>query len=162
MACEPTATAYLPETSTHMTLTTIDPDSFPSTEDPLVLRTDYSNDEAWESIRRQIITPQLPDGFMAYVAFAEHPGLERRTEPQVIAASRKGYEHLIIFIVDSTTLHHPEHPILCLGLKSDEGKRVRVIPAEMWAIQNNLTIANMDFESFSESADHDGIYRGIR
>jgi hypothetical protein len=31
----------------------------------------------------------------------------------------------------------------------------------MWGIENNLSIANMDFEAFAENADPDGIFRGF-
>ena len=30
----------------------------------------------------------------------------------------------------------------------------------MWAVENNLSIANMDFKSFADHTDPDGIYRG--
>jgi hypothetical protein len=31
----------------------------------------------------------------------------------------------------------------------------------MWGIENNLSIANMDFEEFAENVDDDGIFRGF-
>jgi hypothetical protein len=37
-----------------------------------------------------------------------------------------------------------------------------VIPAEMWAVENNLSTANMGFEEFANGADPDGVYRGLR
>ncbi|MFF0717196.1 DUF6924 domain-containing protein [Micromonospora sp. NPDC003816] len=38
----------------------------------------------------------------------------------------------------------------------------RVVPSEMWSVQNNLTIANMDWEDFAENVDGDGIFRGFK
>jgi hypothetical protein len=35
------------------------------------------------------------------------------------------------------------------------------IPSEIQSIENNLSLANMDFEEFAESADKDGIFRGF-
>jgi hypothetical protein len=35
-----------------------------------------------------------------------------------------------------------------------------VIAEELWSIENNLSIANMDFVEFFESADEDGVFGG--
>jgi Domain of unknown function (DUF6924) len=32
----------------------------------------------------------------------------------------------------------------------------------MWSVENNLSIANMDFEDFADATDDDGIFRGFR
>jgi hypothetical protein len=37
----------------------------------------------------------------------------------------------------------------------------RVVPAEMWSVQNNLSIANLDWEDFAGSLDDEGICRGF-
>jgi hypothetical protein len=39
------------------------------------------------------------------------------------------------------------------------GRTFRVIPAAIWAVQNNLVIGNMDWEDFSDSLDPDGVFR---
>jgi hypothetical protein len=36
-----------------------------------------------------------------------------------------------------------------------------VIPAELWSVEINLAIANMDFEEFAENTDADGVLRGF-
>lgn len=41
------------------------------------------------------------------------------------------------------------------------GRTFRIIPSEMWGIENNLSIANMDFRDFADSADADGVFRGF-
>ena len=49
-------------------------------------------------------------------------------------------------------------------LRLDGPDRVpfRCIPAELWSIENNLNIANMDWEEFAEAVGADGIFRGFR
>jgi uncharacterized protein DUF6924 len=29
----------------------------------------------------------------------------------------------------------------------------------MWSVENNLSIANMDFDEFADAVDQDGVYR---
>ena len=147
--------------STEMHLSTIDPLAFPATQDPLVIRTDYSSDDAYSMLLARMSAPSA-EGFRAYLTFASDTSLSGRSAEEIIAASSLHYEHFFLFVMDSTTFHHPEHPILCLGLKTNEGKSLRVIPSEMCAIENNLSTANMDFEDFVETADPDGVYRGVR
>ncbi|MFD5002882.1 DUF6924 domain-containing protein [Streptomyces mutabilis] len=41
------------------------------------------------------------------------------------------------------------------------GRCVRVVAAELWSIENNVSGANMDFEEFVRAVDDDGVYRGL-
>jgi hypothetical protein len=79
----------------------------------------------------------------------------------VTALVPKGSEHSFVFLVDQIALTHPEHPILVVDLSDEPGRTFRVIPAEMWSVENNLAIANMDFDEFAERVDKDGIFRGF-
>jgi len=69
--------------------------------------------------------------------------------------------YTFVFIVDHIALTHPDHPIQVVDLYTEPGRVFRVIPSEMWAVQNNLSIANMDFEDFADAVDQDGIFRGF-
>jgi len=57
------------------------------------------------------------------------------------------------------TLSAAEHLVLCISLHG-EGS-FRVPPNELWSVENNLSLANMDFEEFAEAVDTDGVYRGF-
>ncbi|GAB4214988.1 MAG: hypothetical protein OHK0012_14070 [Synechococcales cyanobacterium] len=59
------------------------------------------------------------------------------------------------------TLSNPEQPILVVDLIHEPGRTFRVIPGEIWAVENNLSIANMDFHDFANSVDPDGVFRGF-
>jgi hypothetical protein len=37
----------------------------------------------------------------------------------------------------------------------------RCIPSELWGVDNNLNISNMDWEDFSGAAGEDGVFRGF-
>ncbi|HLF89873.1 MAG TPA: hypothetical protein VI451_13065 [Anaerolineales bacterium] len=41
------------------------------------------------------------------------------------------------------------------------GREFRAIPSQIQGIENNLSIANMDFEEFADSVDEDGVFRGF-
>ena len=131
----------------------------PHTENSLVLRTDFSDSLAWSDICAEI---QQPVGeFMAYVECVSDPEYEGLQPEQLVSASALGPYRGYVFVVDRTTLTHPEHPILVVDLNIDPGRTFRVIPAEMWAVENNLSLANMDFDEFADAVDDDGIFRGF-
>jgi hypothetical protein len=43
----------------------------------------------------------------------------------------------------------------------DQIKSFRATPATIQSIENNLTIANMDFEDFANAVDSGGVFRGF-
>jgi hypothetical protein len=154
--------------------------NIPKTENSLVLRTDFSDNSAWESICAAI---QDPVGeFRAYVECVSDPEYDGLTVEQLTALFPKfpylgdlSYDSLtaeqvkqlvpngfsFIFIVDRTALTHPDHPILVLDLEEEHGRTFRVIPSEMWGVENNLSIGNMVFSEFADNVDKDGIFRGF-
>jgi hypothetical protein len=67
----------------------------------------------------------------------------------------------VLFIADSTTLTAADHPILVVDLFDDGNPPFRCIPSELWSVDNNLNIANMDWEDFADTLDHSGIFRGF-
>ncbi len=66
-----------------------------------------------------------------------------------------------MFVVDHVSLTDAEHPILVLDLGDEPGRAFRVVPREMWGIENNLSIANLSFFEYADSVDADGVFRGL-
>jgi hypothetical protein len=66
-----------------------------------------------------------------------------------------------VFISDQITFTSSEQPVLVVDLSEEPGRTFRVIPSEMWSVENNLSIANMDYSEFADNADPDGIFRGF-
>jgi hypothetical protein len=131
----------------------------PKKKQALVVRTDFSDDAAWDSVCTAI---QQPVGeFRAYVDFLNDPQYEGLTAEQLPALIRKGSNHTFKFLVDRLALTHPEHPVLVVDLNTERGRSFRVVPSEMWGVENNLSISNMDFEEFAEAVDPDGVFRGF-
>lgn len=133
----------------------------PNSDDALVLRTDFSDDAVWKEICAAIQQPDPVLGFQAYVEFLDDRQYEGVTADQLPALLPPEPNHLFMFIVDSTTVSHPEHPILVIDLEPYPVQSFRVIQSKIWGIENNLSIANMDFQEFVSAADPDGIFRGF-
>jgi hypothetical protein len=131
--------------------------TIPETDRAPVIRTDFSDERVWQGVSRAIEEPV--GDFRAYVTFVSDLAFEGITVEEVVACAKQDAGFL--FIVDGLTLSHPEHPILVVDLWDEPGRTFRVIPSEMWGVENNLSLANMDFEEFAESTDGDGIFRGF-
>lgn len=131
----------------------------PATEDSLVLRTDFSDESGWQQICAAIERPV--GDFQARVTFVSDPEFAGLTVAQLVAATSHDPNRSFAFLVDHTALSHPEHPILVVELEDEPGAFFRVIPSEMWSVENNLSLANMDFWDFADAADGDGIFRGF-
>lgn len=134
--------------------------TLPATEHSLVLRTDFSDDAAWRAVCDEI---QAPVGdFRAYVDCVSDPAFAGVTPAEVPALQPEHSNHSFVFLADGIALSSPEHPIVVVDLIEEPGRWFRVIPREAWGVENNLSIANMDFADFADSVDPDGVFRGFQ
>ena len=133
--------------------------NLPATENPLVCKTIEINEMEWTKLKEEIEAPYLM-GFKANVNFLDRDEFLGVHPENFQNYQKNKYLHHFIFLIDSITISNPEHPILCVDLYDQAGKYFRVIPSEMWCIENNLSISNADFDDFYESCSEDGIYRG--
>lgn len=135
----------------------------PTIENSWLLRTDYSDDAEWVSLREAVQHPN-EDGFKADVECVSDPAYDGLTVEQLIVLAPRGEQrgqHTFAFMADRTTLASPERPILVVDLYARPGRTFRVIAREMWGVDNNLSLANMDYDEFADSADADGVFRGF-
>jgi hypothetical protein len=133
----------------------------PSTSDleSLVIRTDFTDDAAWSRVKTAVAAPV--GEFRAYVRFVDDRRYDGLTLARLLELVPAGSETSFLFLADSVTIADPDHPVLIVGLTEQRGRFFRVIPREMWAVQNNLIIGNADWEDFAGLADGNGIYRGL-
>jgi hypothetical protein len=125
--------------------------TLPDTLDALVLRTDFSNDAVWDAIHAT---------FSASLSFVSDRAFAGLTAEEVAALPR-ATSRWFLFLVDNVTVTDPEMPLVVVDLLHEPGRWFRAVPAEMWNIENNLAIANMDFRDFANHADPDGVFRGF-
>ena len=123
-----------------------------------LIRTDFSNDAAWDDLVRAAQTPS-PDGFQANLQVINDAHFDGASAEQIGSAAR-GTDHAVFFIADEMTMSHEDLPILCLDASAPE-QTFRVIPTELWSVENNLSLANMDFEEFASAAGTEGVFRGF-
>ncbi len=144
-----------------------------SSDVSLVIRTDFAHQQEWTAIQAAIVEPQTEEGCTAFVEFIDDRAYEGTTPSQLLEMVPSDTDHAVAFLVDAKALAHPDQPILVVNLYDyveglmDQGKgpqygaSFRVVPSEMWSVQNNLTISNMDWEDFADNADGDGVFRGF-
>lgn len=131
------------------------------TENPLVLRTDFSNQAAWERICRIIRKPVGVFRFRANVDFVDDVEYAGLTKDQLLELIPKDYSHNFIIVVDQAATSLPDHSLLIVDLYERSGREFRAAPSQIQGIENNLSIANIDFEEFAESVDESGVFRGF-
>jgi uncharacterized protein YbcV (DUF1398 family) len=133
----------------------------PDTENPVVIRTDFSNQAAWEKICGTIRKPVGIFRFRANVEFLDDPEYAGLTKDQFLECVPKNYNRTFIIIVDQFAISDPDHPLLIIDLYDGSGRDFRAIPSKIQGIENNLSIGNMDFEEFADAVDEDGVFRGF-
>ena len=127
----------------------------------LVIRTDFSDQRAWDALRAAIGAPVGELGFLADVEFVDDRKYAALGTRQLLESFAEDGAHRFVIVADPTTMSHPEHPLLIVDLNTERGREFRAIPSAIQAIENNLSLANMDFAEFADSVDADGVFRGF-
>jgi hypothetical protein len=139
----------------------------------LLVRTDFTDDDAWDQVRDEATREYGPDGFRAYVEPVSDPQWAGATwEALKAAAPVDDQGPCVLFVADSITFASPDHPILVVDLDDKilsvaefpgiAGRTpFRCIPSELWGVDNNLSISNMDWDEFAGAVDDDGVFRGF-
>lgn len=144
---------------------------------PWVVRTDFANTTAWNALKQAISAPQKVSGsdleFLANVRYVEDPKYGGLNPDALLRELPADYPFDFVFVADAETFRTPERLILVVGFASDETdsdggkhkrgalKTFRAIPATIQSIENNLSIANMDYADFANSVQSDGVFRGF-
>ncbi len=135
----------------------------PRSDCSLLVRTDFTSDEAWQQVS-DAARAEYEGGFEAYIEPVSDPAFDGATW-QMVKAALPPNDHgaSVLFIADSITLTSQDHPILVVDLLGGSCKPpFRCIPSELWGVESNLNIANMDWEDFADAIDGDGVFRGFR
>jgi hypothetical protein len=139
-------------------------ESLPDTQGTPVIRTDFGDDAAWEMICGLFRQPTIDSGheFFAYVSFVENPQFGGFSAQELLTITPRDYRHSFVFVADREAMQRPEFPILVVDLLAEPGRTFRAILSETHGIENNLSIANMDFCEFADNVDADGVFRGFK
>jgi uncharacterized protein DUF6924 len=125
-----------------------------------LVRTDFTDTTAWEQASGEA-QQENADGFRAYIEPVSDLAFDRLCWEAVKAAvPADDDEGAMLFIADAAALASHEHPLLVVDLLEDRPP-FRCITSQLWSVENNLSIANMDWEEFADAVDDDGIFRGF-
>jgi hypothetical protein len=67
----------------------------------------------------------------------------------------------VLFIVDEEA-SAADFPVLVVDLSSMARNPFRCIARELWGVDNNPNLANMEWDEFASSTGSDGVVRGFR
>ena len=131
----------------------------PSSENALLIRTDFSDQNAWKKLQGAVGSPEEP--FMFNMDTVDDRANSGATIDQVMEALPEEYPHSFIVVADAAAMSQPDYPLLVVDLMEERGRQFRAIATQIASIENNLSIANMGFAEFAEMADEKGVFRGI-
>ena len=130
----------------------------------LLVRTDYSNDQAWQdavSAARAVYDLGDFERVGASIQPVESPELANLTPKDLVMLEREGYLSAI-GVADTQTMRDMTVLFVDLNEFNEQvGRTFRSTPSQVEPIVANLSIANMDFFEFADNADADGIFRGF-
>jgi hypothetical protein len=134
----------------------------PQSEDltSLVLRTDFSDDQAWETVQMTIdASYEYPCA--TYVDDPAYSGVDVQALVDADANADDDHKVFYVFLADEITMTDAEHPLLVVDLADEPGRTFRVLPRWYIDISANLCIANMSFADYADEVDSSGTYRGL-
>jgi len=134
--------------------------TLPVSDKSLLIRTDFSDEAAWGDVCERVQAVS-DEGFQAFVECVSDPAYDGMSVAQLLALAADEGDRTFVFIADRPTFASPERPVLVVDVHTGPGRTFRVIPQAMWCVENNLSIANMDYAEFADNTDADGIFRGF-
>jgi hypothetical protein len=146
--------------------------------EPWVIRIDFSDENQWQKVRALIAAAQKDRGieFFAHVKFVSRENDRNKDVRDVVVSLPDNYAFHFCFVVDRECIANQDNRVLVVGFypsdlqsygrppretPAKEIKTFSALPSQIQRIENNLSIANMDFEEFASSADKDGVFRGF-
>ncbi|MFD8598260.1 DUF6924 domain-containing protein [Kitasatospora sp. NPDC059646] len=126
----------------------------------LLVRTDFTDPAAWRRLRRTVAAPTA-DGFLPVVTEVDDPVLAGLAVAALTACLPPDHGRPLLVLADRRALSDPELPLLAAHLREPAAPTVRVAAAALWSIENNLSLANLDYADFVRAAGPDGVFRGF-
>lgn len=130
------------------------------TERAAVVRTDFSDEVAWRALREEMLA-ESSEGWRAHVDIIDEPVFDGFSLDQVVEAVTDDYGYGFLMLVDAVAIVGDAHAVLVVDLDDEPGRSFRTVPSAVQSVENNLSIANMDFSEFAEAVGPDGVFRGF-
>jgi hypothetical protein len=133
--------------------------NIPSSENALLIRTDFSDQSAWKKLKTTVSDPGDP--FIFAMEVVEDRANNGATVEQLMEALPEDYLHSFLVVADSASISQPDFPLLVVDLAEERGRQFRAVAAQVASIDNNLSTGNMGFEEFADAVDDGGVFRGF-
>jgi hypothetical protein len=126
----------------------------------LVLRTDFSNDAAWDELRA-VMRSEGAHRSATYVSDPQWAGVTIQALVEVDTAASDDDKLGYVFLADATAMSDDEHALLAVDFEEEPGLTFRVVPSAFTDVSSNLAVGNVDFADFAEATDESGTFRGF-
>jgi hypothetical protein len=133
--------------------------NIPTSENALLIRTDFSDQGAWDELIAAAREPA--DVFIFNMEVVDDRANSGMTVEQIMEALPESYPHSFIVVADGPAISQPDYPLLVVDLLEERGQQFRAVAAVISQIDNNLSVANMGFEEFAGLVDEGGVFRGM-
>jgi hypothetical protein len=134
--------------------------NLPSSGLSLLVRTDFTDDASWQRVRETALAESV-DGFRAGVRVIDERAYDGASWEDLRDAAMAGGETAaVLFVADRAALG-ADHPIQVVDLSGRSRAPFRCVARELWSVENNLNIANLDWEEFADKADANGVFNGF-
>ncbi|MFL6109405.1 MAG: DUF6924 domain-containing protein [Marmoricola sp.] len=143
-----------------------------------LIRTDFSSDDAWQHVVEEVSKESDivgdGDGYTPNVEPISDTGFASVTPEALVGAWPRAH-HGHVILADERSMREARSDgdltVLFIDLSANDedeaefgwvfGRSFRCVAPEVAGIEANLSIANMDFTDFADSADDDGVFRGF-
>jgi hypothetical protein len=120
----------------------------PETDRPPLVRTDFTDDEAWSALREEISEDLVT--FVADPAYRDLPARQLAPDDS---------HHPVLLVADDVTFSNDDRTVLVVDLDEEPGQTFRAMPDAVRTVVGNLVIQNMYFSELRASVDDAGVYR---
>lgn len=124
-----------------------------------LIRLGSAADDRWALTVRAAQMP--PEPFIVQIEFVDRPDFRGKSVDEALAALPADYPYGFVFLADERALTEPGHPCVVVDLSDKDRPRFRAEASTLASIENNLTLANMEFSEFALEAKTTGVFRGF-
>jgi hypothetical protein len=126
----------------------------------LLVRTDFSDEVAWTALRTAVTTPSR-EGSPSGLEVVDDPAFDGAEVADLLAAGPAHDRVAVLFVADTTTLQHPELPVLAVRGSGAPEESFRVPSAQVLEVADDLSLAGMGWAEFTDRVGDDGVFRGF-
>lgn len=123
----------------------------PASDYSPLLRTDFTDDDAW-----QALLGQIGGDWVTVVTDPAHAGL---SVPELMALVPDGSRYPVVVVADDATFASADRPLLLIDVQEEPGRTFRAVPDAFSSAIANLAIQNQSFADYLSSVDAAGVYR---